>query len=585
MAIYLVSNTGSDSNNGISAPWQTIAKVNSSTFLPGDSVLFECGGVWREQLTFPSSGDASNKIIISSYGDVDLPIIYGSSVMTGFTLVSGTTYLKSSVNTRARICYYNGSKLTLAASSVLNVGQFYWEANVLYINVGENPTGVVEAGQRSKCIYALSKNYLDITEIDARHCNSDWEAAIFAYDNSVGVHDVSVHHCKVKGSSSSGLWAKGSGNITFNNNVVDDVDSLAIKVTSVASGNIVDISSNKVENCVGGISCVDFSNVTLAANELNSILGSGIKVEALVASSLTAVNVNDNIINDTCANVASHAIQIGGTNGKTITGGTISLNKITSTQQLQPVTNYDGYGIDLDYGAINFEVYRNTVVDCDGGGIGVVGNATSNIIFSNIIEDCGINGTNSRAGIICGSNGNKFVKNLVSGCYYGLRIANSVSIGTIDSNIIIGSIAANQFTAVGSTCDCDNNVYFGNDNFSWSGVNYSSFSAYQDASGETLSRFIDPLLSQIAKVLKNNSPCINSGTTIDGVTVDYYGNNAVNPFSKCSIGPYEPWVAFNGTLTQPVAMSSNAIGSVPRVVSFTGNPSTSLIKKMVEFGA
>ena len=33
------------SGNG---PWRSIAKVNVSPFLPGDSVLFKCGGIWRE---------------------------------------------------------------------------------------------------------------------------------------------------------------------------------------------------------------------------------------------------------------------------------------------------------------------------------------------------------------------------------------------------------------------------------------------------------------------------------------------------------------------------------------------------------
>jgi hypothetical protein len=40
---YYVNLNGSDSNpgNGASAPWKTVAKVNSMTFIPGDTILFQ----------------------------------------------------------------------------------------------------------------------------------------------------------------------------------------------------------------------------------------------------------------------------------------------------------------------------------------------------------------------------------------------------------------------------------------------------------------------------------------------------------------------------------------------------------------
>ena len=69
-ATYYVADAGSDSNNGTSpfTPWQTIAKVNSSTFQPGDSILFNRGDTWREQLTVSSSGSPGNPITFGAYG-------------------------------------------------------------------------------------------------------------------------------------------------------------------------------------------------------------------------------------------------------------------------------------------------------------------------------------------------------------------------------------------------------------------------------------------------------------------------------------------------------------------------------------
>jgi hypothetical protein len=82
---YVDSVGGLDINNGTSnsTPWQTIAKVNSSTFNPGDSILFDAGDTWREQLTIPASGSAGNPITFSSYGNGANPIISGANLIGG----------------------------------------------------------------------------------------------------------------------------------------------------------------------------------------------------------------------------------------------------------------------------------------------------------------------------------------------------------------------------------------------------------------------------------------------------------------------------------------------------------------------
>lgn len=84
---YYVSNTGSDAANGLTTgtAWQTVAKVNSSTFVAGDSVLFEKGGIWRETLTMPSSGSSGNHIITGSYGTGNKPSINANDVVTSWS--------------------------------------------------------------------------------------------------------------------------------------------------------------------------------------------------------------------------------------------------------------------------------------------------------------------------------------------------------------------------------------------------------------------------------------------------------------------------------------------------------------------
>lgn len=91
---YYVSNSGSNAANGLTqgTAWQTIGKVNSSSFSAGDSILFKCGDTWNEKLIIPSSGSVGNSIVFTSYGTGVKPLITGFQTATGFTDSSGIQY-------------------------------------------------------------------------------------------------------------------------------------------------------------------------------------------------------------------------------------------------------------------------------------------------------------------------------------------------------------------------------------------------------------------------------------------------------------------------------------------------------------
>jgi hypothetical protein len=93
---FYVSNSGSDSNSGTSssAPWRTISKVNSQTFLPGDGILFKKGDSWHESLVIDSSGNSGNSITYGAYGTGNKPVI------NGFTTVSGWINTGSGIYSR-----------------------------------------------------------------------------------------------------------------------------------------------------------------------------------------------------------------------------------------------------------------------------------------------------------------------------------------------------------------------------------------------------------------------------------------------------------------------------------------------------
>lgn len=110
---YYVSNLGDDEDDGKSktTPWETIAKVNTMTFSPGDSILFKCGDVWRTpadaSVIVSSSGTNDNGyvnyITYSSYGTGNKPLLLGSNKMDGeWTNVSGNIW-KTEISYNSRI--------------------------------------------------------------------------------------------------------------------------------------------------------------------------------------------------------------------------------------------------------------------------------------------------------------------------------------------------------------------------------------------------------------------------------------------------------------------------------------------------
>ena len=84
---YYVKNSGNDSNTGLSdaQAWLTVAKVNATTLVAGDTVFFNRGDQWRETITISQSGSAGNLITYTAYGTGENPIINGANIVTGWS--------------------------------------------------------------------------------------------------------------------------------------------------------------------------------------------------------------------------------------------------------------------------------------------------------------------------------------------------------------------------------------------------------------------------------------------------------------------------------------------------------------------
>jgi hypothetical protein len=76
-AYYVSASAGDDANDGRSAdaPWQSLEKVNTTVFAPGDHLLFRSGDRWQGHLRPQGSGAEGRPIRIDRYDDGPLPVI------------------------------------------------------------------------------------------------------------------------------------------------------------------------------------------------------------------------------------------------------------------------------------------------------------------------------------------------------------------------------------------------------------------------------------------------------------------------------------------------------------------------------
>jgi len=197
-ATYYVDQTGgNNANPGTSTgnAWKTVAKVNSSSFFPGDSILFKRGEVWRDAaLVVPSSGSAGNPITFGAYGTGANPVINGANIFTSWTQEDqGGWYaywVTSTVN--PYIVMQNDTRLQKSATKAgMTPGTHWWDSgnNRVYIRTtgNDNPSGykmqVAQRPSRAGLIQYNGKSYITIDGIDAIYSR---DACIHNYPFSAG---------------------------------------------------------------------------------------------------------------------------------------------------------------------------------------------------------------------------------------------------------------------------------------------------------------------------------------------------------------------------------------------------------------
>ncbi len=270
-ATYYVSTAGFDTNSGTqAAPWKTIAKVNSSTFQPGDFILFKRGEMWREQLVPPSSGSPGNPITFGAYGSGNSPILSGAVIpqASQWTNAYGNVWIASDPVKPFQVLFNGviGTQVTVLPANPLEWG---WDAtsSLLYIYSeypGVNPAVAytnpgVEVGYTMVVVYITDgKSYITIDGLTIERENA-WAGIMIKNNNN----HITIRNCVIRDGAFGGIQAGyyGAGNtisdlLIENNDVYNNNAYGVTAYKSVASlGNENIIRNNRIySNGLDGLS-------------------------------------------------------------------------------------------------------------------------------------------------------------------------------------------------------------------------------------------------------------------------------------------------------------------------------------------
>ncbi len=146
--VYHVGPDGNDAHDGRSpaTAWKTVAKVNATTFAPGDQILFARGGEWRESLKASSSGAPGKPIVYAAYGNGAKPKFWGSDIVTNGAVAAPVAAV-------------------LVEHAFLNADAWSWSKGTLTLR--DPPKGVVSACVRVDAVHSNGKNHLVFRDLVA----------------------------------------------------------------------------------------------------------------------------------------------------------------------------------------------------------------------------------------------------------------------------------------------------------------------------------------------------------------------------------------------------------------------------------
>ena len=177
---YVDATNGNNLNTGTSetTAWKTLAKLNASSFNPGDQIFLKRGELWREQLTVSSSGAINSPITLGAYGEGSLPQISGADNIVGasadwFDL--GGNVWRRTLSSQPKIVIFDSGAIGINDANPSAKYKWYWSDLFLYVYAERNPSSYfssIVASQREFCIRIENKSFLIFENIRVSHANA-----------------------------------------------------------------------------------------------------------------------------------------------------------------------------------------------------------------------------------------------------------------------------------------------------------------------------------------------------------------------------------------------------------------------------
>jgi hypothetical protein len=166
---YIDSIEGNDNFDGISAqsPWKTIAKIQSTKLNPGDSIKFKNGSAYNQILIINDSGSQQAPIVITSYGDAQMPApaftnkVFEQDNFGNCIRLKGSYIIVENLYFHETPVYQNGQYITDGGWPIWEMGTVYIEKGAKYCIIRNNeffdcPVGIKSYGEHA----FITNNYL-----------------------------------------------------------------------------------------------------------------------------------------------------------------------------------------------------------------------------------------------------------------------------------------------------------------------------------------------------------------------------------------------------------------------------------------
>jgi len=287
--------------------FKTIAQVIAASPAAGDSILFNKGNTWREQLTVPSSGSSGAPIIIGSYGSGNKPIINASDLITGWTNDSGNIW-KVTLATEPGQIFFDSTRGTKETSkaNLDSEKEWYWDANILYVystsdpdTAYNNPGIEASTSYRGQCISIHEKQYIEIRDLNLRNA---YLSCLDMYNSSY----INVYDNDISRSRRRGIYTNNTNNIKIYRNTFQwcgiELATLEHAIYIGTDSSNVNVYENDVSHSwnagVKADSCsdVDIYRNYIHENNDEGSAGAGDIIVAESAADTSNINIYYNII-------------------------------------------------------------------------------------------------------------------------------------------------------------------------------------------------------------------------------------------------------------------------------------------------